>query len=83
MATMIPMSDYARDFAARLYARDQTRYRGLTNEEIVQRVADELTALGAEEREIAAIALGVKALAREDCPPGDSPQRNAKGAIYL
>jgi hypothetical protein len=82
MATMIPMSDYARDFAARMYARDSRRYRGLTNEEVVQVVADELTALGAEEREIAAIALGVKALARNDCPPADSPQRNPEGGMY-
>jgi len=82
MATMIPMSDYARDFAARMYARDSRRYRGLTNEEIIQEVADELTVLGAEENEIAAIALGVKALARDDAPPGDTPQRNPKGAMY-
>lgn len=80
MATMIPMSDYARDFAARMYARDSRRYRGLTNEEILQDVGDELTALGAEENEIAAIALQVKWLAREDCPPGDTAAR--KG-MYL
>lgn len=82
MATMIPMSDYARDFAARLYARDRLRYRGLTNEEIVQDVVDELTALGAEGGEIAAIALGVKALVREACPPGDTPRANERGRMY-
>jgi hypothetical protein len=82
MATIIPMSDYARDFAARIYARDSRHYRGLTNEEVVQDVADELTALGAEENEIAAIALGVKALAREGCPPGDTPLANPAGRRY-
>jgi hypothetical protein len=80
MATIIPMSDYARDFAARIYGRDRVHYRGLTNEEVVQEVADELTALGAEEGEIAAIALQVKWLAREDSPPGDTVVR--KG-MYL
>jgi choline kinase len=80
---MIPMSDYARDFAARMYARDSHRYHGLTNEEIVQEVGDELTALGAEENEIAAIALGVKALARDDCPPGDTARTNPAGRRYL
>ena len=80
MATMIPASDYAGDFAARIYARKPRYYGGLTNEEVVRDVADELTALGAEENEIAAIALRVKALARGDCPPGDTPAR--KG-MYL
>ena len=82
MATMIPTTDYARDTAVRIYARDSRRYRGLTNEEIVQDVVDELTALGAEEREIAAIALGVKALVREGCPPGDTPRANERGRMY-
>ena len=83
MATIIPMTDYARDTAARIYARKPHYYRGLTNEEVVQDVGDELTALGAEEGEVAAIALHVKWLAREDSPPGDTVVRNPAGRSYL
>lgn len=82
MATMIPISDYAHDTAVRIYARDRSRYRGLTNEEVIQDVVDELTALGAEEQEVASIALAVKALVRQDAPPSDTARVNPMGRMY-